>query len=384
MGSPKLLIVTTVPVTLERFLLPFAARFRAKGWRVDAMAHGVSESLPCCQAFDRVWEVDWTRWVWDPSNLLKAPRQVRQVVLREGYDLVHVHTPVAAFVSRFALRSLRPPRKMGVIYTAHGFHFSSEKPFWLNGFYLGLEKMAGRWTDVLVVMNEEDERAARRFRILPPDRILMSPGIGIDLERYQKDKVGVSEVAGFRQGLGIGPQQRIFLLIGELISRKRHEDALRALVRLDRPEVHLALAGDGPLEAGIKALASGMGLTDRVHFLGVRSDIPVLLAACSGLLLTSSVEGLPLSIMEAMAMEVPVIASDIKGNRDLLREGAGWLVPVGDVDAIARAMADVLDYPDKARSRVRTAQDLVKTRDVNLVLDLYEGLYDKALKGWPG
>ena len=103
----KLLMVTTVPSTLRSFLLPFAAHFRAQGWQVDAMACGVSMSAECQQAFDRVWEVKWSRNPLDPRNLLAAPQVIREIVTREKYNIVHVHTPVAAFVTRFALKDLR-------------------------------------------------------------------------------------------------------------------------------------------------------------------------------------------------------------------------------------------------------------------------------------
>ena len=103
----SLLCVTTVPVSLCAFLLPFAYHFRAQGWRVDAMAQGISTSAECLQAFDRVWEVEWSRNPLKPQNLIVAPRQIQEVVAQEGYDLVHVHTPVAAFVTRYALNGLR-------------------------------------------------------------------------------------------------------------------------------------------------------------------------------------------------------------------------------------------------------------------------------------
>src|SRR2546423_13555480 len=110
-AMPSLLMVTTVPDTLAGFLLPFAEHFRAQGWHVDAMARGVSGSAGCVQAFDHVWDMDWSRNPLRPSNFISAPKRVRDVVVQQGYDLVHVHTPVAAFVTRFALRHLRKQGK---------------------------------------------------------------------------------------------------------------------------------------------------------------------------------------------------------------------------------------------------------------------------------
>ena len=103
----KVLFITTIPITLEAFFLRFARHFRARGWRVDAMSNGVSTSLECIEAFDQVWDIDWARSPFTPSNLFHSPQKVREIVQREQYDLVHTHTPVASFVTRLALRHVR-------------------------------------------------------------------------------------------------------------------------------------------------------------------------------------------------------------------------------------------------------------------------------------
>ena len=100
----KILFITTVSSTLRAFLLPFATHFRQKGWRVDAMASGASGCADCRAAFDHTFEVEWSRSPLNFANLLKAPRQIRSVVENGEYDIVHVHTPIAAFVTRAALR----------------------------------------------------------------------------------------------------------------------------------------------------------------------------------------------------------------------------------------------------------------------------------------
>jgi len=103
----KLLIVTTIPSTLNAFLLPFAHYFRAQGWRVDAMACGITANTECLQAFDRIWDIQWSRNPLNPINLAVAPGIIQEIVQQEKYDIVHVHTPVAAFVTRYALKNLR-------------------------------------------------------------------------------------------------------------------------------------------------------------------------------------------------------------------------------------------------------------------------------------
>ena len=243
----KLLMVTTVPSTLRSFLLPFAAHFRAQGWQVDAMACGVSMSAECQQGFDRVWEVKWSRNPLDPRNLLAAPQVIREIVTREKYNIVHVHTPVAAFVTRFALKDLRARLGVKVIYTAHGFHFYTGGNPLKNAVFINLEKLAGNWTDYLVTINHEDRQAALQHKLVAPARLVYMPGIGVDLKYYNRQTVAESAVIQVRQELGIGEHTPVLLSVAEFTARKHHVDAIAAFAKLARTDVHLAFAGSGPL-----------------------------------------------------------------------------------------------------------------------------------------
>jgi glycosyltransferase involved in cell wall biosynthesis len=374
-----MLVVTTIPTTLHDFLLPFAHHFRARGFRVDAMAEGVSAVPRVVASYDRVWEVDWSRNPLDLRNFQTAPRQVESLVAREGYDLVHVHTPVAAFVTRYALRHLRRQRALRVIYTAHGFHFYQGGPRLRGGIFRGLEKLAGRWTDYLVVINREDEQAARRYGLVPPDRVRYMPGIGVDMQYYGRDAVSESTVAAVRQELGLSPGDALFLVIAELIPRKRHADVFHAFARIARPGTFLALAGNGPLEESLRRLAAALGIADRVRFLGVRRDVPALVLASSATVLASGQEGLPRSIMESLSLGVPVIGTRIRGVADLLQGDCGILVERGDVVGLAEAMARILDRPGEAHAMGRRGRERMANYELGYILKLHEALYDEAL-----
>ncbi|MCI0455735.1 MAG: glycosyltransferase [Gemmataceae bacterium] len=375
---PSLLIVTTVPVTLRGFLLPFATHFRGLGWRVGGMAQGISQCGECSRTLDHVWDVDWARNPLSPGNLAAA-RQVRDIVTREGYDLVHVHTPVAAFVTRFALRDLRRAGRVRVIYTAHGLHFYRGGPRLRCAIFRALERLAGRWTDYLVVINREDEEAGRQYRLAPPGRVRYMPGIGVDTTLYRPEAVSEVEVARARAEMGLSQTDRALLMIAEFIPRKRHADVLRAFAQLNRPDCCLALAGVGPLLEEMKALAAELGIADRVRFLGFRRDIPALVRAAAAVLLPSEQEGLPRSVMEALALGVPVIGSRIRGMTDLLEQGGGLLVPVGEVGELARAMTRILDDPQEARALGEQGRRLMEAYDTQCIIALHEALYDEAL-----
>lgn len=374
----RLLIITTIPATIGAFLLPFAYHFRERGWRVDAMACGASENAECLQAFDRVWDVEWSRNPLDPRNLLVAPRVIREVAETEQYDIIHVHTPVAAFVARYALKDLKKQKKVQIIYTAHGFHFHSLGKPLKNSVFLTLEKLAGPWTNYLVTINSEDESAAKRYQILPPERIRYMPGIGVDLERYSPDAVSEADVQQVRQEMGLNGENQLFLSAIEFIPRKHPQDVLNAFAKLARPDVHLAFAGEGPMLEQMQQLASDLGVKNLVHFLGHRRDIPTLVRASVATLLASEQEGLPRSVMESLSLEVPVIGTNIRGTRDLLEKDCGLLVDVGDTKGIANAMAWVLDHPQEAQVMGQKGRTWMANYELRKIVKLHEELYAEA------
>lgn len=375
----RLLIVTTVPSTLGAFLLPFAKHFRDQGWRVDGMAQGISANSECLQTFDHIWEVEWSRNPLDPRNLLAAPAMIQKVIEQEKYDIVHVHTPVAAFVTRYALKNLRKQGQVKVIYTAHGFHFHSGGKPLKNAIFLALEKLAGLWTDYLVVINREDELAAKKHQIVPSDRIRYMPGIGVDLNYYNPQAVSEAEIARVRQELGITEKTPLFLSVAEFIPRKCHRDVILAFAALARPQVHLALAGTGSLLEEIRQLASDLGVKDRVHFLGIRPDIPSLMGTSVATILASQQEGLPRSVLESLAMEIPVIGTQIRGIQELLEGGCGLLVEVGDIEGLAEAMAWVIEHPEEAKTMGKRGRERMAAYDLRSIVKLHEELYAEAL-----
>jgi glycosyltransferase involved in cell wall biosynthesis len=372
----KLLIVTTVPITIRSFLLPFVKHFKSLGWQVDGMAQGLTTDPECVTACDRVWDIQWSRNVLDPRNLLSGVSRVKEVVAQENYDLVHVHTPIAAFVTRYALKNF-PNTK--VIYTAHGFHFYRGGSPIKNAIFLGLEKLAGAWTDYLITINQEDATAAKQYHFLPSEHIYYTRGIGVDTNHYTSRQVTEAEVLQIRQELNLSDSDSLLLAIAEFTPRKRHRDLLNALAKLSQPQVHLALAGEGPLKAEMEQLATQLGIAQQVHFLGFRTDIPTLIQAAKAVLLVSQQEGLPRSIMEAMCLATPVIGSNIRGTKDLLADDCGILVDLGDIEAIAQAMAQVVNNPQTSAAMAQKAQAKMEHYDIKQIIEQYTEIYYLAL-----
>jgi len=346
---------------------------------VDAIACNVSQCAECVKAFDHVWDVRWSRNPLDPSNLLTASKQVRKVVASGQYDIVHVHTPVAAFVTRYALRNMRRSGKPKVIYTAHGLHFYRGGSPFKNITFQGLEKLAGNWTDYLIVINREDQAAAKHLHLVPPGRVRYMPGIGIDTTYYAPVTVSDEDIAAVRRDLGLLVQDSLLLMIAEFIPRKRHRDVLAAFARLGRSDVHLAFAGDGRLFEEMKKLADRLRIQKQVHFLGRWSDIPALVRASVATCLPSEREGLARSVMESLCLEVPVIGTNARGIRDLLEGDCGVLIKVGDVEGLANTMAWVLDHPEDARDMGKRGRERMAHYDIRRILTMHEQLYVEAL-----
>jgi len=378
---PSVLIVTTVPITLEAFLLPFAEHFRSQGWRVDALASGAATDLRLAGHFDQRFDVAWSRNPLALSNVLGAARRVREIVRVGGYDIVHVHTPVASFVTRYALRRLRG-RAGGpvVIYTCHGFHFYRGQAAAPHALFRTMERVASPWTDYIVTVNREDTEAARALGGVAPDRVRHIPGIGVDCERYSPGTVGVEAAARVRAELGAAPGSFLVAMVAEFGAVKRHTLALDALARVTDPRVHLALVGDGPLEADLRARVERAGLSGRVTFAGYRRDIPAVLAASDALLLTSEREGLNRSVLEAMASGIPCIGTDTRGIVDAVNGDAGWIVGKDDPRALAAAIDGAAGDPKEAARRGAAGRERACTAfELDTVVAAYDALYCEAL-----
>jgi len=378
--SPKALFVTTVPITLEAFLVPFAEHFRAQGWDVDALANGASQNPHIADAFDARHDVAWSRNPLDPRNLLGTSAEVRRIVAEGGYDIVHVHTPIAAFVTRWAFRRLKGAAKPVVIYTAHGFHFYRGQRRVPHALFRTMERIAARWTDYLVTINREDFVAARRFRGIPAERVRHIPGIGVDVMRFGEGAVTPTEVDSVRRDLDVAPDAFMLTMIAELAPVKRHAHLLDALSRTRDLRTVLVLVGDGILEPELREEVRKLGLADRVRFAGYRRDIPAVLAASNALVLVSEREGLPRSVLEAMAAGRPVIGTATRGITDAVDADSGWIVDKCDTTELAATIDYAASHPEEVAGRGRAARLRAGTEfALPRIITAYEELYREAL-----
>ena len=376
--KPKLLIATTVPQTIRAFLLPYADHFRGRGWRVDALAREAASAQALEGHFDNIYDAPWDRSPLSPGNL-PALSQIARLVQEGGYDIVHVHTPVAAFVTRAALRKLRATegsKHPKIVYTAHGFHFYRGGSWRRNLVFRNLEKTAGKWTDRLIVINREDFEAAKTYRIVPADKgdqLVYMPGIGLDFSKYDGEDISREDILAVRTELGLKDDDVLYSMLAEFNPGKRHKDVIAALSKTKNPQIHVAFAGDGPLKQKIQEMARAYTVHQRTHFLGHLKNPNALMAASRATLVPSEREGLSRSAMESACLGVPIIGTDARGVRDVIEPHRGLLYPAGDQLALRDAMLRMFEepYPPVEPDSAWRIESLI---------DMHEALYQELLE----
>lgn len=339
----KVCQLCAVDFTLKKFLLPLIDGMRAAGWEVTAVCSD-GAFVPALRAQGyRVETLSIARRV-NPVTALRSIFALMRLIRRERFDVLHAHTPVAALLGRIAARLAGVPL---VIYTAHGFYFHDEMPSLKRRAYMALEWLGGRLTDYLFTQSAEDAEAAARHGIMRADQVL-AIGNGVSVARFDPAK---QDRAAARHELGIPVHVPVIGIVGRLVQEKGYVEFLLAAeaVGMQYPDVHFLVVGErlaSDHNAHIEAelARARQALSARLILAGMREDVPTMLAAMDIFCLPSYREGMPRTIIEAMMMGKPVVATNIRGAREEVIAGqTGLLVPTRDPGALARAFTRLLD-----------------------------------------
>ena len=258
-----------------------------------------------------------------------AYKNTMKVIKENSIDAIHCNTPIGGIIGRLCGKIAGVKN---VIYTAHGFHFYKGAPLINRTVFKWAEMFMAHWTDAIITMNKEDYEAANKFKLRNKGHVYYVPGVGIDTESYKNVKV---DREALRTQLKLKNTDIVCISMGDLIVRKNYETAIRAISQCKNKNIHYLICGKGPEESKLKQLAIDLNVDEKIHFLGYRTDIKQLLKISDIFLFTTLQEGMPRSMMEAMASGLPCIASAIRGNIDLLEdEKGGFLVPVYDIEKI--------------------------------------------------
>lgn len=257
------------------------------------------------------FQIGFPRNPSDIKGIISSYRKLRSLVKKEHYDMIHCHTPVAGVLCRWVAYR----QKIRLIYTAHGFHFYKGAPLknWL--IYYPVEWLCSWWTDTLITINKEDYMRAKKW--MHAKQTVYVPGVGIDMDKF---KPGTVDVERKRVELGLQDEDIMLLSVGELSSRKNHEIVIRAIHALGNPYIKYFICGKGKLKSYLMELIRDIGLEDQIKLLGYRTDISELCQAADLFVFPSHQEGMPVALMEAIACQVPVFCSKIRGNEDLVKD----------------------------------------------------------------
>ncbi|MBX5461132.1 MAG: glycosyltransferase [Steroidobacteraceae bacterium] len=287
--------------------------------------HGIPVTvMPLQRSFDAGWPVRFARFIRE-----------------QQVDVVHSHEFTANVYATAGARLAGVP----IVCTTHG------KNYWPHALY---RRTAYRWVArnarAFVAVSNDLARFVASTLGIASDRVKVIRN-GIDIELFRRDEVARTRV---REQIGVAASQPLILTCGEMTEVKGHDVLIRATRHLvaQRPDAIVAIAGEGPLKEQLEALTDELQVRANVRFLGFRRDVPDLLSAADVFVMPSRSEGLPLAILEAMAANLPIVATAVGGVPELIRTGeTGWLVPPVQPPEMARAVLDAIsDRP--ARERV--------------------------------
>jgi len=265
--------------------------------------------------------------------------------------VVHTHTAKAGFLGRQAALAVRP--RPAVVHTYHGHvlegYFGSAK----SRLYLEMERALARVSYCLIGVSQATVDDLVRLGVAPPAKFRVLP-LGLDLDRLAGLPSGLRLEA--REGLGVGAGDVLLVFVGRVVPIKRLDLLLEALAqaRESDPRLRLAVVGDGEERPQLERRAAELGIAPDVLFLGYRRELRPVFAAADVAVLSSDNEGTPVSLIEAAAAGLPAVATDVGGVREVVSEETGILVPQGDATALARAIVEMAEDPQR-RERCGTA-----------------------------
>lgn len=300
-------------------------------------------------------------------------RFMQTVVQREAVDIVHAHMADAAFLGwRLARRFFLP-----LVITHHGHDLLPRCGRFCRLVYYALLTGATHHANRNVAVSDGIARSLRRWLLLKDEGVrIISNGVPVP------DKSALSTVR-------LRDASPRVITVGRLVELKGHEQLIAAasVLAAECPGIRFSIVGDGPLRERLQHQVGLFGLGDQVDFTGTTGDVPARLNEADIYVSTSRYEGMPMAVLEAMAWGVPVIASDVPGNRAVVEDGrTGLLYRPGDSADLVRRIREVMEQPEQAAERAGRARNLVEERfSVEASARKYAQLYaDVMLEKQPG
>lgn len=382
MRRKKILQLCAVDFSAKTLLLPLIERSIREGHEVHLACGDTGSFDELASNGISMRKIHIDRKISPLSNL-KSIMQLYQLFKKEQYQIVHVHTPVASLLGRIAAKLAGVPH---IIYTAHGFYFHEEMKASKYQLFYSIEKFAGQYsTDYLLIQSEEDFRTAVNGRFLKNEEHIIHLSNGVNIwNKFHPNLIDKSISNELRVQIGLKEDAFVFLYIGRLVREKGILELVEAFNELQKNnrKAVLILVGDvNPSERDqelIEKLPTLLSSPNVIH-LGFRKDIPQLLSIADVFVLPSHREGLPRSIIEAMAMEKAIIASNIRGCREeVFPNQNGILFEKENTQELKNAMEELIENPLKTKQFGLKSREIAEERfDEKKVLDKQIELFNK-------
>lgn len=364
----RVLYVTTVSRTINAFLIPHIEMLLENGYEVHcacSIDKPIDEEL--LNKGVKVFEVPFSRNPLGIGNI-KAFEKLSELQRLYSYDIVHVHTPIASIYGRLLKVNYH---NIKTIYTAHGYHFlkGGSKLGWL--LYYPIEKAMAKLSDAVININSEDYEITKNK--LKPKKCYFINGVGIDLKKYKK--LSEDKISTIKESLGLKANDFVVLMIAELNKNKNHMQVINAMEYLkDKyPNIKLLCAGDGNYITYLSEQIISKDLQNNIFMLGCRRDVNNLINISDIGILVSYREGLPINLVKFMVYGRKIIATNIRGCRDIVcNESVGTLVEVGN----ANATADAIENYYLASDRRFIVSDEINKYDIRNVNNELLKVYD--------
>ncbi len=367
----KVLFVATVASHIRSFHIPYLKMLKENGYKTYVYANWNIEGEKKLDYVDEIIDSNIQR---NPCSLknISAIKDLKRIIDKEKFDLIHCHTPMGSVVARLASVKSRKNYDTKVIYTAHGFHFYKGASIknWL--LFYPVEWYLSKYTDTLITINNEDyELAQKKFSKRCKD-IRYVPGVGIDKKKFSLI-VKNSDKNNYKKSLGLKSDDIIISCVARLDNNKNQSfliECMREIVTKNS-KIHLLLAGRDELEGKYQNLVNKYNLNQNVHFLGNIDDIPLLLNVTSIVVSASQREGLGMNLLESIICNVPVLASHNRGHDSIIIDGNNGYFYCDKLDFINKVFLIL----EKSKNEFNNIDKTIDKFEINNTLKLMANVY---------
>lgn len=366
----KILFCASTLSHIKNFHLPYIKEFKKRGWEVDIAV----DQQAYVENVRKTVALNIRKNILSINNIIAIFR-IRRIIKKERYDVISVHTTLASVIIRLSIMFLKNRPK--VIYTCHGYLFRKDKSI-KSKVYLGIEKICAVVTDTLLVMNNEDLETAYQYKLYK-NEIHYIQGMGIQVERF--NPIDKQQKYGLRIEKGFSKEDVIYIYVAEFSARKNHKFLITAIKGIidEIPNAKFILVGDGVLFEEIKLLTKTLGLAKQVIFTGYTDEVAKLYQISDVCVSSSYIEGLPFNIMEAMASGLPILASDIKGHKELVNHGKnGYMYDLNNVEELQRQILKLYKNSELRQKFSKESLRMIVKFNLKDVLDENMRIYEKT------